>query len=100
MRDCSICGCYRYIILNITYTWLAPYDKGSIFNNLGRFAAAAGSFYSSELTKVFAKTYAAPLPYRYSAIAMCAIFSVGLVTVFFAPETKGQPLPEEDAGAK
>lgn len=67
--------------------------------NLGRFAAAAGSFYSSELTKVFAKTHAAPLPYRYSAIAMCAIFFVGLVTVFFAPETKGQPLPEEEAGA-
>ncbi len=68
--------------------------------NLGRFAAAAGSFYSSELTKVFAKTYAAPLPYRYSAMAMCAIFLVGLVTVFFAPETKGLPLPEEDAGAR
>ena len=67
--------------------------------NLGRFAAAAGSFYSSELTKVFAKTYATPLPYRYSAIAMCVIFLVGLVTVFFAPETKGLPLPEEDQGA-
>ena len=67
--------------------------------NLGRFAAAAGSFYSSELTKVFAKTYAAPLPYRYSAIAMCVIFFVGLVTVFFAPETKGLPLPEEEPGA-
>jgi hypothetical protein len=26
---------------------------------------------------------------------MCVIFLVGIVTVYFAPETKGQPLPEE-----
>ena len=66
--------------------------------NLGRFAAAAGSFYSSALTKgVFGK-YAAPLPLRYSAMTMCAIFLVGLVTLLFAPETRGQPLPEEEAG--
>ncbi len=62
--------------------------------NLGRFAAAAGSFYSSELTKQFS-AHAAPLPLRYSAMAMCVIFLVGIVTVAFAPETKGQPLPEE-----
>lgn len=66
--------------------------------NLGRFAAAAGSFYSAVLTKdVFGK-YAAPdatLPLRYAAMTMCAIFLIGIVTVFFAPETKGQPLPEE-----
>jgi hypothetical protein len=47
-------------------------------------------------TEVFAH-HAAPLPYRYSAMAMCAIFLVGIITVFFAPETKGQPLPEDDA---
>ena len=64
--------------------------------NLGRFAAAAGSFYSSELSKFFsAKGHAAPLPLRYSAITMCVIFLVGLVTLAFAPETRGQPLPEE-----
>ncbi len=63
--------------------------------NLGRFAAAAGSFYSAILTKdVFGK-FAHPLPLRYSAMAMCVIFLVGIITVFFAPETKGKPLPEE-----
>ena len=66
--------------------------------NLGRFAAAAGSFYSAVLTKDIFGKYAAQdatLPLRYAAMTMCAIFLIGIVTVFFAPETKGQPLPEE-----
>jgi hypothetical protein len=36
-----------------------------------------------------------PLPYRYSAMCMCAIFLIGLATLPFAPETKGKPLPTE-----
>ncbi len=63
--------------------------------NVGRLAAAAGSFFSSMLThNVFGK-YASPLPLRYAAMTMCAIFLVGLATLPFAPETRGQPLPEE-----
>lgn len=66
--------------------------------NLGRFAAAAGSFSSAVLTqKVFAG-YESPLPFRYSAITMCAIFLIGLLVLPFAPETKGKPLPEDDLG--
>lgn len=64
--------------------------------NLGRFAAAAGAFYSAKLTEIFAKSYAVPAPYRYSAMVMCSIFLVGLVTLIFAPETRGLPLPEEE----
>ncbi len=66
--------------------------------NLGRFAAAAGSFFSAVLTKdVFGKYKAIDesLPLRYAAMTMCGIFLIGLVTLIFAPETKGQPLPEE-----
>jgi len=63
--------------------------------NLGRFAAAAGSFFSSLLTVNVFGGFAKPLPYRYSAMTMCVIFFVGLVTVLFAPETKGKPLPED-----
>ena len=62
--------------------------------NLGRFAAAAGSFFSATLaTEVFG-SYGSPLKERYSAMAMCSIFLVGLLTLPFAPETKDQPLPE------
>lgn len=60
--------------------------------NLGRFAAAGGSFFSAAMTtRVFAG-FASPLPLRYSAIVMCAIFLLGAATSWFAPETKGAPL--------
>jgi hypothetical protein len=62
--------------------------------NLGRFAAAGGSFFSAALaTQVFGG-FGSPLKERYSAMAMCSIFLVGLLTLPFAPETKDKPLPE------
>lgn len=67
--------------------------------NLGRFAAAGGSFFSAYLSGSLVDTVAhgdktSLLPLRYSAIIMCGIFLVGLLTLPFAPETKGKPLPE------
>ena len=64
--------------------------------NLGRFAAAAGSFFSATLaTKVYG-SFGSPAMERYSAMTMCAIFLMGLAILPFAPETKGKPLPEEN----
>lgn len=60
--------------------------------NLGRFAAAGGSFFSALMaTRVFAGL-ASPLPLRYSAIVMCAIFLFGAAVSWYAPETRGVPL--------
>ncbi len=67
--------------------------------NLGRFAAAGGSFFSSILTKDVYGAYPAPLPYRYAAMTMCALFLVGIITLAFAPETRGKPLPEDEVPA-
>jgi len=68
--------------------------------NLGRFAAAVGSFFSAELTAFYTKSHpTGVVALRYAAMTMCVIFLVGIVTLFFAPETKGQPLPEEVAPA-
>jgi MFS family permease len=68
--------------------------------NLGRFAAAAGSFFSAKLTSdaVYGtyKSVDPSLPLRYSAMTMCAIFLVALITLPFAPETKGMPLPQDE----
>ena len=52
-------------------------------------------FFSAVLTQQVFAGYDAPLPYRYSAMAMCAIFLIGLIVLPFAPETKGKPLPED-----
>jgi MFS family permease len=62
--------------------------------NLGRFAAAAGSLFSAQLASDVFGEYGSPLKERYSAMTMCAIFLMGLAVLPFAPETKGQPLPE------
>jgi MFS family permease len=68
--------------------------------NVGRFVAATGPAMLGILTsKVFAgPQYPEPLPWRYAGVSMCAIFLLGLCVLPFAPETRGQPLPEEDVG--
>lgn len=60
--------------------------------NLGRFAAAGGSFGSAFLTTGLFSGFPTPDPLRYSAMTMCAVFLVGLVVAFFAPETRCREL--------
>jgi MFS family permease len=60
--------------------------------NVGRFVAAVGPALLGLLTShVYADT---PEPLRYAGLTMCSIFVVGLLVLPWAPETKGQPLPE------
>lgn len=63
--------------------------------NLGRFAAAFGSLFSAALAKGVYGGFGSPLMERYAAMTMCVIFLAGLIILPFAPETRGQPLPEE-----
>jgi MFS family permease len=62
--------------------------------NLGRFAAAAGSFVSAEIATNLYGDYGSPDKERWAAITMSAIFLLGLAALPFAPETKDEPLPE------
>ncbi len=62
--------------------------------NLGRFAAAGGSFFSAKLATDLYASDVPGLQERYAAMTMCAIFLIALFTLPFAPETKDQPLPE------
>jgi MFS family permease len=60
--------------------------------NVGRFAAAMGPSALGLLThRVFADK---PEPMRYAGVTMCSVFLLGLLVLPFAPETRGQPLPE------
>ncbi len=60
--------------------------------NVGRFVAALGPTILGLLTsRVFAGTTE---PFRYAAVTMCSVFLIGLLALPFAPETKGNPLPE------
>jgi len=62
--------------------------------NGARFVAALGPAALGLLTSRVFYGYPDPLPFRYAGVAMCAVFVVGLLALPFAPETKGQPLPE------
>jgi MFS family permease len=62
--------------------------------NVARFVAAGGPTALGLLTSRVFKDHPDPEPMRYAGITMCAVFLVGLVVLPFAPETKGQPLPE------
>ncbi len=60
--------------------------------NVGRFVAAVGPYTFGYLTSVVFADKAMPM--RYAGVTMCGIFLLGLFVLPFAPETKGQPLPE------
>jgi hypothetical protein len=62
--------------------------------NVGRLIAAAGPFALGMLTSQVYAGYDQPLPLRYAGVTMCSIFLMGLIVIWFLPETKGKPLPE------
>jgi hypothetical protein len=63
--------------------------------NVGRYVAGAGIFGLSLLTsQVFTTAKGFDEPMRYAGVTMSLIFLLGLAALPFAPETKGEPLPE------
>lgn len=65
--------------------------------NVGRFVAAIGPFTFGYLIRnVFSEAngFAAGDGIRYAGVALSSVFLIGLLALPFAPETKGQPLPE------
>ena len=56
--------------------------------NFGRILAAVGTFYMGYLVALFGGDYGKAMA------AITLIYVVGMVMIWFAPETKGKPLPE------
>ena len=69
--------------------------------NVGRFVAAFGGLFQATLIAFFAGGAAGTLSddaLRSAGATMCVVFLIGLIALPFVPETKGKPLPEEEAG--
>ncbi len=64
--------------------------------NVGRYVAAFGPTVFGLLTsRVFTgPNYPVPDNWRYAGMSMSCVFLIGVVALWFAPETKDQPLPE------
>lgn len=67
--------------------------------NVGRFIAASGPFTMGKLQAALARGVDSPeaklAAFREACQWMSLVFLIGLVAVFFLPETKDQPLPED-----
>jgi MFS family permease len=64
----------------------------SLCYNIARFVAATGPIGLGWLASGVFGGFDEPI--RYAGVAMCSVFLIGLAVLPFAPETKGQPLPE------
>jgi MFS family permease len=62
--------------------------------NVGRIIAALGPFTLGSLTVLF-KDAGFGSPFRAAAMSLASIYLLGVAVTLFAPETRGQPLPEE-----
>ena len=63
--------------------------------NVGRYISAIGPLALIKLKPLLQTWYGNEvLAFRYAGITMSACFLVGIAALWFAPETKGQPLPE------
>ena len=63
--------------------------------NVGRYVSAVGPLTLATVKpQLVARLGDSVIAARYAGVAMCSCYLVGLVALWFAPETKGQPLPE------
>jgi hypothetical protein len=87
----SLFGGYAIYFPELFPTRLRSTGTSFCYNG-ARFLAALGPTALGLLTSQVFSGYSEP--FRYAGVTMCAVFLIGLVTLPFAPETKGQPLPD------
>jgi MFS family permease len=89
----SLFGGYAIYFPELFPTRLRSSGTSFCYNG-ARFVAAIGPTALGLLTKHVYGGFSGTWPLRYAGITMCAVFVIGLLVLPFAPETKGQPLPE------
>ncbi|MGZ8940792.1 MAG: MFS transporter, partial [Limisphaerales bacterium] len=64
--------------------------------NAGRIFAAFGALYAGVLVAAFSKAEGGSMASAYAQMGglITLIYIVGMITIWFAPETRGKPLPE------
>jgi MFS family permease len=62
--------------------------------NVGRYIAALGPLTMGQLIDTVFGHHGPVMAWRYTGVTMCVFFLLGLAALPWAPETKGQPLPE------
>jgi MFS family permease len=94
----AVFGGYAIYFPELYPTRLRSTGTGFCYN-VARYLAAIGPFTLGGLVGVYSAylgSEATPdLPFRYAALTVASIYVLGILVVPFAPETKGQPLPEE-----
>jgi hypothetical protein len=88
-----VIGGYAIYLPELYPTRLRSSGVGFTYN-AGRIIAALGPFLLGSLTMAF-QNAGMRSPFRAAAIALSSVYLIGVVTVAFAPETRGRPLPEE-----
>ena len=82
----SFYGFFPLYLPELFPTAVRATGQGFAFN-FGRIIAAVGGLQTASLMKVFGNSFPK------AASVMAAIYLVGMVIIFFGPETKGEPLP-------
>jgi len=62
--------------------------------NVGRYLAAGGPLLLGTLAAQVFGSHGVTMSWRLAGVCMCSFFLLGLAALPFAPETRGQPLPE------
>ncbi len=88
-----VIGGYAIYLPELYPTRLRSSGVGFTYN-AGRIIAALGPFLLGSLTISF-QNAGLRSPFRAAAISLSSVYLIGLVAIVFAPETRGQPLPEE-----
>ncbi|MDO5553181.1 MAG: MFS transporter [Planctomycetia bacterium] len=87
---CSLMGGYTIYFPELFPTRLRS-TSVSFCYNVGRYLAAVGPSLLGGLTIIF---QGCDEPIRYAGASLCPIFLLGILIVWFLPETKDKPLPE------